>query len=409
MDHSFPLKHPAPSSEDFSALKRPKFDANTTLYPPSRVLFVRGLPQSVTGKALVNVFSELGVLQNLFILHSKGQAFVEFDSIEAANQCLFHCSLNPIYLHGSVLLLSYSGRQHITETPNLDSQPSPELVLNISSCKYPVTTEVLNKILSPYGPVISSRIFQRDTAFQVVLTFNSLESAISAKEGLSNKHIYDGSNFIQTGFSPMPQLAHAHPEQAREETSKVVFLHNLGEGATPDLLFNLFSLYGNVMSIKIFQKRSDMALVEYEDSKQALTAKNYLGNLPFLRKLLLVSISRNTFISVPTNPRAEYYKDFSKSSFHRYKVAGSKNFRNMFPPSCVLHLSNTPEDLGQADFKELFKRDAEIVAFKRIGEDHRMALVKFNTLEDAVEVLVRNHNISINGSYLKVAFSKASM
>ena len=50
-------------------------------------------------------------------------------------------------------------------------------------------------------------------------------------------------------------------EVNEEDTSSVVFLHNLAEHGTPDMLFNLFSIYGNVNRVKIFFKRRDMGLI----------------------------------------------------------------------------------------------------------------------------------------------------
>jgi RNA recognition motif-containing protein len=38
-----------------------------------------------------------------------------------------------------------------------------------------------------------------------------------------------------------------------------------------------------------------------------------------------------------------------------------------------------------------------------------MALVKFNTIEEAVLVLVTHHNENINGRWLKISFSKANI
>ena len=36
-------------------------------------------------------------------------------------------------------------------------------------------------------------------------------------------------------------------------------------------------------------------------------------------------------------------QDFSHSKEHRYKIAGSRNFQNVAPPSKTLHLSNLPK------------------------------------------------------------------
>ena len=52
-------------------------------------------------------------------------------------------------------------------------------------------------------------------------------------------------------------------------------------------------------------------------------------------------------------------KDFSHSSLHRYKKAGSKNCGNIFKPSSTLHLSNIAEGVTENDIVTLFKRYGE--------------------------------------------------
>ena len=43
----------------------------------------------------------------------------------------------------------------------------------------------------------------------------------------------------------------------------LVIVKNLPKGLTPDYLFRLFSLYGNILRIKIFYKNPENALVEF--------------------------------------------------------------------------------------------------------------------------------------------------
>jgi hnRNP-L/PTB/hephaestus splicing factor len=188
----------------------------------------------------------------------------------------------------------------------------------------------------------------------------------------------------------------------------VAFLHNLSEQATPDMLFNLFSIYGNVQRVKIFFKRRDMGLVQYETHQQAINAKDNMNNVVFLGKPLLVSISRNGFINMPTGEKRMLCRDYTDSPFHRYKIQGSKNFQHMFPPSCILHLSNLTERMDEKFFRDFFSAVGELVGFKFLGSERRMALAKFSSIDDSINILVKYHNENINGRYLKVSFSKAS-
>lgn len=413
-----PFKRAAEPQEEDKLLKRARVDPKSnTEYEPTRVLFIRGLNQNVKEKEIVDLCSQVGVVEQVFLLRNKGQAFLEFDSLEAADFCLLHFSRAPAFLNGNRLFFSYSGRQSITRKPHEPAQPSKEMLLTVTQARYPVTVDVLAKILLPYGRVIKTRIFPRNFGYQCVVEMETLESATAARAALDGQHIYSGCNLIKAEYSPMTLLVQDKQELEdeksssvnEEETSNVVFLHNMAERVTPDMLFNLFSLYGNVLRVKIFFKRRDMGLVQYEDHQQAMMAINNLNNLPFMGQTLLVSISRNSFINMPSSEKkAALCKDYGTSAHQRFKIAGSKNFQNIFPPSNILHLSNLSENMDEHFFRNLFLEQAELVGLKYIGEGRRMALAKFKGISDAVLVLVCHHNENLNGRLLKIAFSKAN-
>jgi RNA recognition motif-containing protein len=409
MDPILPSKRSSDRAPEDGLLKKAKMDPRSnTEYEATRVLFVRGLPSSVSEAEIAELCCSVGIVEQVFLMRNKGQAFVEFDSQEAADFCLLHFTRNAASLEGSRLFFSYSGRQQVTRKPQDPPKPSNELLLKITDVKYPVTSEILERICSPHGTITNTKIFPRSFGFQIIITFDSLEAAEAAKKALDGQHIYRGCNIIEAGFSPMKQLVtEKKPEVSDDDNSNVLFLHNMSDHVTPEMLFNLFSLYGNVMRVKVFFKRRDMALVQYEDHTQAETAKHHLHNLPLYGRTMLVSISRNSFIDTPGR-KAALCRDYTDSPFHRYKIAGSKNFQHMFPPATVVHLSNLSENMDEDFFHRLFADTAQLVGFKFLGEDRRMALAKFKTVEDAAKVLAVHHNSNIKGRFLKVAFSKAT-
>ena len=60
------------------------------------------------------------------------------------------------------------------------------------------------------------------------------------------------------------------------------------------MLFKLFGVYGNVMKVKILFKKRDNALIEFQDSSMAATAKQYLNGVPFFSSQLNVNESKIT-------------------------------------------------------------------------------------------------------------------
>mmetsp|Transcript_7317 Transcript_7317/g.6655 ORF Transcript_7317/g.6655 Transcript_7317/m.6655 type:complete len:83 (-) Transcript_7317:1485-1733(-) len=50
-----------------------------------------------------------------------------------------------------------------------------------------------------------------------------------------------------------------------DNNSKTVMVRCLPKGTTPDDLFRLFGMYGNVMKVKIFYKNPENGLVQFQE------------------------------------------------------------------------------------------------------------------------------------------------
>jgi len=189
-----------------------------------------------------------------------------------------------------------------------------------------------------------------------------------------------------------------------------LIVKNLPLGMTAYKLFKLFGMYGNVLKIKIFYKNPETALVEYQDYMQANLAKRNLNNCPLFGKNIFVTTSKQGIVIdnriSKKDGETSLSGDYSSSTEHRYKFAGSKNHCNIAPLSKVLHLSNLWEDKGEDFYKELFKEYGRIVKFMFLKGKDKMALVEMESIAEAVNILVDFHNYDIQGKFLKVSFSK---
>ena len=61
---------------------------------------------------------------------------------------------------------------------------------------------------------------------------------------------------------------------------------------SPDKLYNLFSVYGDVDRIKVIRRKLDSALVEFSSATFAAIARDNLDNYQFRGCPLVVSFSR---------------------------------------------------------------------------------------------------------------------
>ncbi|CAG5121720.1 unnamed protein product, partial [Candidula unifasciata] len=127
--------------------------------------------------------------------------------------------------------------------------------------------------------------------------------------------------------------------------SSVILVSNLDEEmVSPDALFTLFGVYGDVQRVKVLFNKKDNALIQMADPHQAQLAITYLDKARLWGKQIRVAQSKHQVVQMPKEGQSDagLTKDFVNSPLHRFKRPGSKNCQNIFPPSQVLHLSNIP-------------------------------------------------------------------
>ncbi|KAL9891339.1 polypyrimidine tract-binding protein 2 isoform X2 [Glossina fuscipes] len=196
--------------------------------------------------------------------------------------------------------------------------------------------------------------------------------------------------------------------------SNVLLVSNLNEEmVTPDALFTLFGVYGDVQRVKILYNKKDSALIQMAEPQQAYLAMNHLDKLRLWGKAIRVMASKHQAVQLPKEgqPDAGLTRDYSQNPLHRFKKPGSKNYQNIYPPSATLHLSNIPSSCTEEDIKEAFtSNNFEVKAFKFFPKDRKMALLQLSSVEEAVLALIKMHNHQLSESnHLRVSFSKSNI
>ncbi|PNF17710.1 Polypyrimidine tract-binding protein 3 [Cryptotermes secundus] len=194
----------------------------------------------------------------------------------------------------------------------------------------------------------------------------------------------------------------------------VLLVSNLNEEmVTPDALFTLFGVYGDVQRVKILYNKKDSALIQMSEPHQAHLAMTHMDKLRVFGKQIRVMPSKHQTVQLPKEgqPDAGLTKDYSNSTLHRFKKPGSKNYQNIYPPSATLHLSNIPPSVSEEEIKDAFTKNGfPVKAFKFFPKDRKMALIQLPTVDDAVSALIKMHNYQLSESnHLRVSFSKSSI
>uniref|UniRef100_A0A674DVE3 Polypyrimidine tract binding protein 1b n=1 Tax=Salmo trutta TaxID=8032 RepID=A0A674DVE3_SALTR len=351
------------------------------------------------------------------------------------------------------------------------SGTSPVLRVIVENLFYPVTLDVLHQIFSKFGAVLKIITFTKNNQFQALLQYSDGLTAQHTKVSLDGQNIYNACCTLRINFSKLTSLnvkynndksrdytrpdlptgdshpsidhqamaaafgppgiisanpyagAHAFPPLAPLTlglplTNIGLYLLSLTWFQTvvlsPLPLLNLCEgVYGDVMRVKILFNKKENALIQMSDGTQAQLAMSHLNGQRLHGTALRVTLSKHTNVQLPREGHEDQglTKDYSNSPLHRFKKPGSKNYSNIFPPSATLHLSNIPPCVVEDDLKMLFASSGAMVkAFKFFQKDRKMALVQMDSVEEAIESLIKFHNHDLGENHhLRVSFSKSTI
>lgn len=438
--------------------KQIPFNLDEPTYIPTPVILFKKVPYEATELDIIDFCHTFGIVSDVYLMKSKGYAFVQFLDINNAVECQEYCQKNDPKIKGCSVFVFYTGKKEIYKPENLQKHSSRYLCLIFSPDVEFLNKTAINDSLSEFGTVLQVNTFQTKPPSAYV-EMEDIGSAIMAKEALNNPKQPDESLDIQkVGFITAAAFSQSSPQKfvsmpsltnkgldfppginifsqsepylpdietkverqinmiTREETNdnrtqNTVMVKNLPDGIACQHLFRLFGMYGNVMKIKIFFKNPENALIEFQESSQANLAKTHLNNCPLMGNNIFVTISKNGIhLGAPNvQENNKFLMDYSDSKEHRYKIAGSKNFRNIAPPSSVLHLSNLSEDKDELFYINLFKECGRINKILPLKGETKTMLVEMENIMQSVNVLIHFHNYNIDGKFLKVSFSKYQM
>uniref|UniRef100_A0A665W5F2 Polypyrimidine tract-binding protein 2-like n=1 Tax=Echeneis naucrates TaxID=173247 RepID=A0A665W5F2_ECHNA len=439
--------------------------------PPSRVLHIRKLPNEVSETEVIALGLPFGKVTNILMLKGKNQAFLELGTEEAAITMVNYYTAVTPQVRNTPVFIQYSNHKELKTDSSpgsaagsfsildLTPPPSPVLRIIIDNMFYPVTLDVLQQIFSKFGTVMKIITFTKNNQFQALLQFSDPVNAQQAKLSLDGQNIYNSCCTLRIDFSKLVNLnVKYNNDKSRDYTrpdlptgdgeatnkdhsllgaisplsaaaaaaaaagrvalsgsgvSGVLLASNLNEEmVTPQSLFTLFGVYGDVQRVKILYNKKDSALIQLSDGNQAQLAMSHLNGQKVFGKVMRVTLSKHQTVALPREGLDDHLltKDFSGSPLHRFKKPGSKNFQNIFPPSATLHLSNIRDGVGEDDLRLLFSNSGGTVKAFKFFQDRKMALIQMSSVEEAIQALMDLHNYDMGGNHhLKVSFSKSTI
>ncbi|XP_041745539.1 polypyrimidine tract-binding protein 1 isoform X2 [Coregonus clupeaformis] len=375
--------------------------------PVLRVI-VENLFYPVTLDVLHQIFSKFGTVLKIitFTKNNQFQALLQYSDGLTAQHTKLSLDGQNIYNACCTLRINFSKLASLNVKYNNDKSRDytrPDLPTGDShpSIDHQAMAAAFGEYYGPPG-IISANPYAGAHAFPPAFT-------IQQAAGLTMQGVPGGlaqltmpGAAVRMGFH---QLTSGHC---------VLLLSNLNpERVTPQCLFILFGVYGDVMRVKILFNKKENALIQMSDGTQAQLAMSHLNGQRLHGTALRITLSKHTNVQLPREGHEDQglTKDYSNSPLHRFKKPGSKNYSNIFPPSATLHLSNIPPSVVEDDLKMLFASSGAMVnAFKFFQKDRKMALVQMDSVEEAIESLIKFHNHDLGENHhLRVSFSKSTI
>ncbi|KYQ59087.1 Polypyrimidine tract-binding protein 1 [Trachymyrmex zeteki] len=370
---------------------------------PNTVLrvIVEHLLYPITLDILYQIFTRYGKVLKIvtFTKNSSFQALIQYADMLSAQTAKFSLDGQNVYNSCCTLRIDYSKMQNLNVKYNNDKSrdyTNPNLPTGDASLDAASLALGGELLLMGAGSQPRARIPESIAGAPGVLpTPFAMHGLASPLAGPYNG-VPPAGGLAGLGGFPLGAAGLGVRVQGSAQASAVLLVSNLNEEmVTPDALFTLFGVYGDVQRVKILYNKKDSALIQMAEPHQALLALTHMDKLRVFGKQIKVMLSKHQTVQLPKEgqPDAGLTKDYTNSTLHRFKKPGSKNYQNIYPPSSTLHLSNIPATVAEEEIKDAFTKNGFTVkAFKFFPKDRKMALIQMPNMDDAVAALIVSHH-----------------
>ncbi|KAG2627255.1 hypothetical protein PVAP13_3KG123053 [Panicum virgatum] len=368
---------------------------------PSKVIHIRNVGHEIAESDLLQLLQPFGLVSKIVMLRAKNQALLQMEDIHASVSALqYYSSVQPS-VRGRNIYMQFSSHQELTtdqsshgRNSDQDSEPNRILLVTIHHMIYPITVEVLHQVFKAYGFVEKIVTFQKSAGFQALIQYNSRQEAV---EAFGSLHMGRAAMIAAAFGGTLP-----HGVTGTNERCTLIVSNLNTDKIDEDKLFNLFSLYGNIVRIKILRNKPDHALVEMVDGLQAELAVHYLKGAILFGKKLEVNYSK--YPNITPAPDAH---DYLNSSLNRFNSNVVKNYRHCCAPTKMIHISALPQEISEEAILNHVSEHGSVINTKLFEVNgKRQALVMFETEEEATEALVSKHASSLEGNTIRISFSQ---
>lgn len=315
---------------------------------PSKVLHLRNLPWECAEEELIELCRPFGKIVNTKcnVGANRNQAFVEFADLNQAITMVsyYSSSSEPAQIRGKTVYIQYSNRHEIVNNKGPGDAPGNVLLVTIEGVEAAdISIDVIHLVFSAFGFVHKIATFEKAAGYQALIQYSDAQTASAAREALDGRSIpryllpehvdqchlrisYSAHTDLNIKFQSHRSRDYTNPYlpvnptaiegyvqpvvgpdgKKKEPESNVLLasIENMQYAVTVDVFHSVFSTFGTVQKIAIFEKSgATQALIQYPDVATATLAKDALeGHCIYdggYCKLHL-TFSRHTDLSVKT-------------------------------------------------------------------------------------------------------------
>ncbi|CAD8077109.1 unnamed protein product [Paramecium sonneborni] len=186
---------------------------------------------------------------------------------------------------------------------------------------------------------------------------------------------------------------------------------------TSQMLYNLFSIYGNIDKM-IYLKERSSALIQYMTNDYAAIAKESLNDIMFYGQSIKIFFSNYDEISLKVQPSkpGEYTQDLKAQE--EYFQGGEETHRikpestyTLAPPCDTIQVSNLTKNSCQLNLLQQYLQEYGIIKQYKIitNATKYMAILRFASAEIALTVLANNNGLELDGKSIQINFSKQKL
>eukprot|EP00002_Diphylleia_rotans_P006898 TRINITY_DN1633_c0_g1_i1.p1 TRINITY_DN1633_c0_g1~~TRINITY_DN1633_c0_g1_i1.p1 ORF type:complete len:466 (+),score=77.46 TRINITY_DN1633_c0_g1_i1:56-1453(+) len=328
--------------------------------------------------------------------------------------------------------------------PSKKSRPPPSRCLHCRNVPYEVPIEELIACFARFGEVKNAVILPGKP--QALVEFVHIESAEAALQQslmipllIRGRQIY--VNYSNHESLQTPSQKAGQPGDQSITAANSILLAKVLNAVYPitvDVLHQVFSPFGNVQKIVIFQKGDLSALIQFDNVQSALAAKSSLDGREIYAGCCTLNITFSKLPAIKVSENSPLARDFTQEfdphaaaaanpymaqplvAQHPPMPANHAPFPHAMPfgggmpqgPSpfdnagCVLLVTGLVEGLTPDDLFKLFNFYGNVQRIKILYNRKDNALIQYASTQSAGYAMANLNDVTIRGKKIRVLMSK---